>query len=256
MSETSGISPDLVKRVGAPEIDRLEEGDFTDLEKYLEGIEKVDVMVACGKGWLADPMTQNRRLKDFEDWGKKNTDSDSSKRHSSILSAEAKLTVFTAGALMVMGKTREVICTGGNTAGIERDSEAEAMRKYMLMIFGDHIQDPNRVKIEDKAFDTVANAEGVKAMTEGKSVAAITVGYHTKRTAEVFSRVFGKQIEAHASDEFVDKIFPGNRYINKLEKHPERMLFERFREFFATALYNNEKTADLIGQLAKLKRSK
>lgn len=228
---------------------------------FLKSVPEAKFAIACGKGWFADPKLNQEKFNDQEITFSK-------------LAPEAKLTCLAAAMLFISGKTENIIVTGGKTAGENNLSEAEAMKEFILKVFGKRIKETNII-VEGKAIDTAKNADNTLEIVNQDTATVLTIKYHLPRTKSLFSRIWQRQAIEQSqltneqitlnennflmldSDEFIAKLFPDQRYLKQMNVlHPERMALETVREFFAKILYSNEGTIKFMQVLATLKRQK
>lgn len=103
------------------------------------------------------------------------------------LTFDSKLRVLAGGLIAREGKTKQIILTGGKTAGPENPSEAEVMKKYLLKKYP-QLND-STIITEESSFDTIENSRHVAELLKGntnKLILLITNDYHLLRASKNF----------------------------------------------------------------------
>lgn len=77
-----------------------------------------------------------------------------------FLSDRSELSVFATGFLFDTGNFKQIIFSGGKTAGADYPSEAKAMKDFLLKEFPEIPEE--KIILEENSFDTIENAIEVK----------------------------------------------------------------------------------------------
>jgi len=103
------------------------------------------------------------------------------------LTFDSKLRVLAGGLIAREGKAKQIILTGGKTAGPENPSEAEVMKTYLLKKYPQ--LDESTIITEDASFNTIENSRHVaKLLGESgdKLILLVTNDYHLLRASKNF----------------------------------------------------------------------
>lgn len=195
--------------------------------EFIEKVPKSRYLIVCGKGWRRQEIDEQNSVA--------NVGVEGVSPIAWELSPEAKIASVAAGLLYLSGKTDEIIYTGGITSKrSDWISEAEAMKQYTHYIFGDLIP-LDKISMEDKAIDTLANAENTKQIVGDEKCSFMTIGYHLDRAEYQFSHqgLTGTWI---ASEDVLQAYSKDYRLLPLLKKEYGHLLFENIREAVARKL--------------------
>lgn len=170
--------------------------------------EDSETLVVLGKNWTQSPREDHPRL-----------------------SQESKMNALAAGELYRKGNIDRVIFSGGQTAGIENPSEADAMAKYMHHKFPDVPE--SAVLLEEHSIDTAENAQKILeilgAEGDAKQVTLLSVNDHLPRAEKYFSHV-GLDVAPVSSEEVLSRRSKHHQQYVERRAHSLHGLIEAAKE--------------------------
>lgn len=100
-----------------------------------------------------------------------------------------RMNILAALALKYMGVAKNIIITGGKTAGEENPSESGAIAAYIESLTGKSITELG-IKLEEESKTTIQNAEFTsKLLQPNTRNATVSTSYHKPRAVSVFKEV-------------------------------------------------------------------
>jgi uncharacterized SAM-binding protein YcdF (DUF218 family) len=171
------------------------------------------------------------------------------------LSRESRLNALAAGNLYKPGM--EIIFSGGNTAGEETDSEAEAMYKYFRTRFPDVPEDS--IVLEENSITTTSNAQEIKKILaeredSAKNIGLLSVGYHLHGAVKLFKNNGVKIDQKFAAEKILSERATGYKdYVEAWSKTP-RIKKERLKEAARIALLTIDRKSRVSHAVAKRTR--
>jgi hypothetical protein len=235
--------------------------NFKEAIRLFALMPNMDVVVACGKGWdnVSKPLHFDHLF---------------NPEQLSAMSKEGIDTAIAAGLLYKAGKVKQIVCSGGRTAGDEGMSEALAMKYVIIELFN---ISPEAIILDEESYSTGANAQYLRGMgVDRQRTVVLSANYHLPRVKDTFEREWqkksltqdkilsgayaeglpGDHFIAIASDVLVQKVVGNDPQVQKYrERSKSSVLFEAIREPIARLLNANKLTRSLMESKAKSYRS-
>jgi uncharacterized SAM-binding protein YcdF (DUF218 family) len=166
------------------------------------------------------------------------------------LTFDAKLRVLVGGMLAQQGKVKELILTGGKTAGPDNPSEAEVMKSYLIKKFPELSEFP--IILDELSIDTFENAKFTAQKLEGHegSAALITNDYHMSRAAKIFKKQGIEITEVPAEEKVVERSRHYKQLMSQYLKSND-VKKKRIIEFGLTGIMRFDPDGKLITEIAR-----
>jgi hypothetical protein len=176
------------------------------------------------------------------------------------LSHDSRLNVLAAAVLYRNNPGMKILFSGGQTAGVENLSEAEAMKEYLMTRFPDIPKED--INTEDLSIDTTTNAQEIERMLHESEdppehIGLLTVGYHMKNASRIFNTHEIPIEQKFAAEDVLRKNYGSDGYFNehltKWNKTP-RVRAERFKEMAKTIILSLDPESKLLHTINKRTR--